>query len=597
MPTPDAPTPARRQTQLLRRLGLALLVVSSVVPLAHNVADSDLWGHVLYGQEWNAQGRLPRTATHTFTAVGHPWVNHENLAEQLLARGFPTLGVSGMLAAKVVLGMAMLLMMASVSRRQGARPMVTWAVLLTVAYALQGFFPLRPQLLSFLWCSVLLWLLDRAFAGWRRRRTDFTRRRRRSDPRPIDWRPLAAAPVLMAVWANSHGGFVFGLALLAAVLAGRAIELALRLRRAAVRAIAGLAAVLAVSAAGTLLNPYGWGLHAWLVESLGAARPEISEWRPPSPNNPVFAPFVVLLTLASVSLSASRRRRDPVQVVLLVLVAWQATLHLRHIALFAILCGFWLPPHTQSALRRALRQLRSTFPTSRGRRASPSVRRATLAVVAGAIALQANVLGGRLAGLPVHRSNWPVDALQWMADHRVRGDLLVNFNWAQYALAALGPDVRVAFDGRFRTCYPQTVIDRHFDFLLAESQPRWRDPESGPVDSERAVRGDRPDYVLIDRRYAEPVSVMERISAESGSDWTLIYQDAIAQVWGRRSIVDDTASARHVPEGRRFVSNHFSLTAVDWPATPRRDRLTTPKNTAGVSRRSADPGPPSTDAG
>ncbi|MEN0110573.1 MAG: hypothetical protein AAF805_07590, partial [Planctomycetota bacterium] len=124
----SAPTyaAARRDYQSLRRLVIALLVVASAGPLALNVVDPDLWGHVRYGQEWIAEGALPRTATHTFTAEGHPWVNHENLAEWLMARGFATLGVPGMLAAKVTLGVGLLLLMSIAARRQGVRPIAAW---------------------------------------------------------------------------------------------------------------------------------------------------------------------------------------------------------------------------------------------------------------------------------------------------------------------------------------------------------------------------------------------------------------------------------------------------------------------------------------
>ncbi|MEQ8849520.1 hypothetical protein [Botrimarina sp.] len=553
----------RRQAGLIRRLAVLLLAVACAAPLAMNVACPDLWGHVLYGQEWIGSGRLPRTATHTFTAVGQPWVNHELLAERLLAGGFRVGGVVGMQAAKVALGMAMLLLMASAARRHATAPIVTWSVLLTVANALEGFFPIRPQLLSFLYCSLLLWLLDRSVAS----------RDSSASHEAIDWRPLLGVPPLMAVWANSHGGFAFGLLLLAAVLGGRLIESLIQRREGVWWAAAGSAAVLMASVSATLINPYGWRLHAWLGESLAAPRPEITEWDAPTVGNPVFAPFVVLLVLTLVSLLASERRRDWTQVAVLAVVAWQAAEHLRHIALFAILCGFWLPPHTQSAGRRVVRwfagrrTLRYPWP---GAEATPLLRRVAVAGLAGLVALQATIVGERLRELPVYRSHWPVDAVQWMADHRVGGDVLVCFNWAQYAMAALAPDIRVAVDGRFRTCYPQAVIDRHFDFLLADGQPRYRAEGSGPIDRRRTLREDRPDYVLLDRRYPAPVHQMQRLASEPRSAWALLYQDALAQLWGRRPVVDDPASDRYVPPERRFVSDHYSMTAVNWPGAPRR---------------------------
>src|SRR5438094_195971 len=78
---PVAPL-ARAAQDSLARANRALLIVGCLVVLSisHGV-DADLWGHVRYGQDVLAAHALPVTASHTYTAVGHPWINHENLAE------------------------------------------------------------------------------------------------------------------------------------------------------------------------------------------------------------------------------------------------------------------------------------------------------------------------------------------------------------------------------------------------------------------------------------------------------------------------------------------------------------------------------------
>ena len=81
-----------------------------------------------------------------------------------------------------------------------------------------------------------------------------------------------------------------------------------------------------------LLNPYGLELHRWLWHSWAGAPPEITEWAPPLPGKPVFWPLVTLLVVTVACLAGTRRRRDWTQIVILALVAWQACLHLRHIA-------------------------------------------------------------------------------------------------------------------------------------------------------------------------------------------------------------------------------------------------------------------------
>lgn len=587
VPSPNAPDGgARRDYQAFRRLLIALLVVACAGPLALNVADPDLWGHVRYAEDWIAEGKLPRTATHTYTAEGHPWVNHENLAELALAYGFRTLGVNGMLAAKVLLGMSVLLLMSAVARRQGVRPVTAWALFLLVSYNLQAFFPLRPQLLSFLWCATMLFSIERAFSAWGSRRSDFTNSRRKGDSAPIEWRWFAGLPLLFVLWANSHGGFAAGLVLLTAILGGRAIEVLYRRGAKGLGQAAGLTGVVAACALATLATPYGYGLHLWLRGTLGRPRPEVTEWLAPRPDNPVFWPFVALAVTAVLAHLFTQRRRDPVKMLILGLVAWQAALHLRHIAFFAILCGFWLPPHVQSIASRLRNRASQGLPTAG---LSPWMRTGLVTALVGAIAMQGVSLGQRLSSLPVYRSWYPVDAVQWMSEQRAQGNLLVTFNWAQYAIAALAPEMKVQFDGRCCTCYPLEVLDRHFDFLMGDSGQRSRSPKSGPVDGDFVLEADRPDYVLVDRKYKHALGVMARASAVENSEWTLIYQDAVAQLWGRRDVVDEVSSPRFVPAERRFVTDHLSGTAVEWPALPRRKALPPEvSNTTEIAGRSAD---------
>jgi len=97
-----------RDYQVFRRLVIAPLIVACAGPLALTVADRDLWSHALFGEDW---------------------INRENLAELTLAQDFRAMGVNGMLAAKVLLGMTTLLMWLA-AWRQGVRATTVWALLL-----------------------------------------------------------------------------------------------------------------------------------------------------------------------------------------------------------------------------------------------------------------------------------------------------------------------------------------------------------------------------------------------------------------------------------------------------------------------------------
>ena len=63
---------------------VAAVMLASAVALSLNAADPDLWGHVQYGRD-ALQNGLSATTTYSYVAEGYPWINHEILAEYVLA--------------------------------------------------------------------------------------------------------------------------------------------------------------------------------------------------------------------------------------------------------------------------------------------------------------------------------------------------------------------------------------------------------------------------------------------------------------------------------------------------------------------------------
>ena len=529
---------ARREYRWLKWATVLAMALGCAIPLSLNLVDPDLWGHVQYGQDWLAEGALPRTASHTFTAVDYPWINHENLAELAFAKGYQILGTRGLLIAKCLWGMAILLSMVWIAKKHQVHAFAVWPLMLLIASNLQAFFPLRPQLLSFALCALTLVMLDRAFCDWQ----EFKR---------IRWRMLWALPLVFVVWVNAHGGFALGLCIVGAYLGGRIVESLFQGGNAAWPRVLAMSLLGLLCVAATLANPYGWELHRWLVMSLGQARPEITEWAPPKMSDPIFWQWIGLMAVAVTSLVATRLRRDWVQIAILALVAWQSALHLRHIAFLALLCGFWLPAHLQSAISRLRPSKETKLPVMT---LSPWLRRLAVAALLISIGLQSFALRRQFSNFPVERNRYPVDALQFMADRDLEGKLVVTFNWAQYAIAALSPNVQVAFDGRFRTCYPQEVVDMHFDFLLGEFEgKRSRSAESGPIDGTRVLKYGSPDLVLVDRQYEHPVAIMKAEATRDDPAWVLLYCDRVAELWGRRNRYNNPKHAKFLPQTARVL--------------------------------------------
>ncbi|MDA1049796.1 MAG: hypothetical protein O3C40_04875 [Planctomycetota bacterium] len=579
--TPGDTTQGQRSTRWLDRAVLCATLLLCAIALAPNVPDPDLWGHVQYGRDWLAQG-FHTTATYSYTATGYRWVNHENLAELTLATGMDALGPIGMLIAKCLAGLAVIGLIMWRAKRAGLGLITICVTSLLVAINLTYFWTMRPQLLSWLCYTLLLALLSWCFQGWEGRGWLRWLEQKGSSsalagPEYSSFRMrfLWLAPVILCGWANSHGGFVAGYCIYVAYLGLRGIEAFSCRGRESFGLLRRLAMMIVAGGLATLINPYGPGLHLWMLGSLGTPRPEIMEWRAPEMFTTLMLPLWLILFSWFAVLLLTRRSRDITHFVIMALTLWQSFLHVRHIPFFAIPFGFWMAIHVESVLRR-FNIVRDE--TDQPRELAGNMSRRLQWTFGTVFALAFLLLGFRLhvrlREMPVERKDYPVAAFQFIADQDLQGRMVVTFNWAQYAIAAFGPrdhsddGLLISFDGRFRTCYPQEVIDMNFDFILGDLEARYRSPESPPLDDERVLEFGDPEIVLINREQPHGVNVMFR----NQDRWTLLYQDRIAQVWGLGSKYGDPNSSHYIAQDRRQITDDEQTGTVPWPALPVRPR-------------------------
>lgn len=565
--------------RLVERLILGLVVLCSLLVLSPGVADPDLWGHVQYGRDVLRDGELPTTSTYTYTAEGYRWINHENIPELAMAWTVDTLGVGGLIALRLGLALFVVVTILVWNLRAGCSLMVSSAVTLLMAWNLGFHFSYRPQLATIVCFVAMMLVIELAFVGWRDRwilpAPHWLKGwlgKNETVPASGDGlgyqarrgKLLWLMPLIMLVWTNSHGGFLAGLLIYIAILGLRAVEAIWIRGRQSEGLVKRLVLMAVVAALATLVNPYTFRLHSWTLASVLQPRPEISDWSASHLLTLTGMKFWVLLGASLFALAYSRRPRDLVQLVVGGLITWQALTHFRHVQFFAVLAGFWLGPHLQSALER--------WAPAGAVGASGSLRGQRWPI-AGVVALCAVVIGGlvpRLSTIRVARNEYPVDAIQFMADRGLSGRTVVTFDWAQYYLAARCADGAepslVGMDGRFDTCYPQTVIDAHFDFILGDGPGtgRFRSPSSPACDPARVLELDRPELVL-NRRFNEQ---SEQVMEGQKRDWVLLYQDSVAQVWGRRDKYDDPQSPDYLPESLRQTDGRLVTGFAAWPALP-----------------------------
>jgi hypothetical protein len=550
-----------------------VVVFAAVGTMTTNCVDPDLWGHYQYGKEALRDGELATTTTWSYAVTGHPWINHENVAEIATAWVADHWGVPGLTLGKLALAIVIVAFMTWNARRES----VSWPVIVLVAVLaadnMRFHWQFRPQAFSYAYFAIMLGVLEWCFADWNAARPALSELRKtrgaglaKPDLSRLRW--LWTLPALLCLWTNTHGGFAAGLAIYCAYLGLRAIEAAWWWRGQAAGVVKRLAMMIVAGVLATCLNPYGPNLHWWMLDTLTAAPPEIGDWAPLPIWSTQAIGFWLLIGVAVLGLSRSRKPLDLVHLAIMSLVLWQALKHCRHLCFFAMMAGFWIPGALQSALEPVVSAWRGAAGSAT---TTARLGRLCLLPVTAWLLAIALELGPKLSRLPVNRSEYPVAAMQFLRDHDLHGRVMVTFNWAQYAIACFAEENRaepslVAIDGRLNTCYPREVLDVYLDFLLGAptKESRLRGPTSGPYDPRKALALAEPDLFLLDRGQKPALRVME-----SSNEWVLLYQDSLAQVWGRRDRYDDPASSAYMPPERRCVGETMQTGSEQWPAFPK----------------------------
>ncbi|HMO12887.1 MAG TPA: hypothetical protein PKD64_03670 [Pirellulaceae bacterium] len=573
----------KRRTGDLWIPGLAWLLVllACALSISPNVADPDLWGHVQYGRDIIAERAIPVFTKYSFTAENQRWINHENLSEIIMAWVADTLGPLGLVQGKLILGMLLVVAMVIYNHRQGIGMVPNAILALLVSSNLAFHWSIRPQLATFVCFAALLIVLQRSFAGWRdhwhlRLPSKWFDASKSTSANELGYdsrrlRLLWLVFPIFVVWTNSHGGFAAGLAILGLYLLMRAVEALSRRGSRGWGLTRRMVLMLCLAVLASLINPYSFQLHSWLVGSVGTPRPEILDWQNFQLFTIVGFKFWLMLGVAGFALLASKQKQDATQLMLMSVLLWQSLLHFRHVPFLALMIGFWVGPHLQAALQR--------FQVFAGELVlSLAVRRLVITGLTMACGIVAFCLVYRANDLRVERSEYPVAAMQFMHDHNIRGRMVVTFNWAQYAIAAFCVDEHlvqdgegqlarssISFDGRFRTAFPQTLIDAHFDFLYGDRPiPRYRDAKSGSIDPQRILEYGDPEIVLL-ARFGEYSQQNMQAFADR---WVLLYQDEISQVWGTRQRFDQADSPDYIPVAQREIGNTKQIGSVTWPALP-----------------------------
>jgi len=447
-------------------IGLAAAGFTLAVGFA--TGDPDTYWHLASGQWMLDHREILRTDIFSSTVTGQPYSVGEWLGEIVLTLVFNAGGWAGLAIFRAFLVAIAAFFLARLSRRGGA-PLI--AALLIVIWALvvsKTRWTDRPAIFTFVLFPVVLDLLYCARAGSRR--------------------ALVAIPPLILLWANLHGGYAIGIALVVAFTAEAAL-----VRR---RDLVPFAVILGAAIALSFIDPETFGVAGAAGHALAPPR-FISEEAPPDvleASGFVFAAFV--LAAVGVALLYGGALLDAL---LLIPLLWLALTAQRHLVFFV----FAATPLIAAGAARAYARL---MPRRAPLRPLPDPAAAALAIL---LAIGALVSAVSAPTVP-DESAYPAAAVP--ALKAGSGTLLNEYDWGGYLISRV-PERKVFVDGRLFPFYPAVLRDYRD---AVELRSNWRDvlarydvrevllrPGKALAVALRedgwTVRADGPDFVLLAR--------------------------------------------------------------------------------------------------
>ena len=411
---------------------------------ARPATDPDLWWHLRTGQWMVENHQIPHSDPFSFTRTRSPWVSHEWLSELLLFEIWRFNGWAGLIIFSAIVTTSGFLLL---FWRCKAPAHCAAAATVLGAFAAAPAWGVRPQMFTFLFASLWLWLLDRG------------------ETRP--WL-LLSIPPLFLLWINLHAGFALGPALLIAYGIGMVWEgMAGESPWQAVRPqVWRLALALAACLVLVPLNPSGAELYRYPLDVLrsGMMRSFISEWHSPDFHRGLYLPLLLVnLALLIVFASRSKRPRPRTLVPLIgtLLAAFDAVRHIPIFILFAI-------PVIASSFPHSSREWHTLKTDSHGR-----LKPAAVGVILAMMAVFAGTQWLRLArDQPQNEAtSFPTRAVDQLRSAPPPERVFAHYDWGGYVIWRLFPKNRVFVDGR-ADLYGDDLL-RQFQAVM-QLRPGWQ---------------------------------------------------------------------------------------------------------------------------
>ena len=400
------------------------------------LADADVGWHIRTGEYILNHHQVPHHDLYSFSKPGAPWYAWEWLSDVIDALLFRWAGLKGVvLAAGVVIALYATTLMRRIVDA-GAHFFVALLVTLLSVGSASMHFLARPHVFTLLLLSLSMALIEAD--------------RRGANPARLWW----LVPITL-VWTSLHGGFLVLIGLLGLATTGAAIEAWIQ-RPPGARPnwapVLRWGMLTASCAAVSLINPYGWGLHAHVIQYLRSdwIRKVVQEFQSPTFRNENMLQFEALLFIGLITAGARFRRGRVIDGLWILALGYMALSSVRHVPIFvtvtapliaAEMTSWWKTSVGDASPKSAVGILNQMgFELVRG------FQRFSVWI---ALAVAALALSGSAIAWPSDFPSelFPINMIHAHEQEILHARVLTTDQWADY-LIYLHPEQRVFVDGR-----------------------------------------------------------------------------------------------------------------------------------------------------
>ncbi|WP_027714271.1 hypothetical protein [Desulfuromonas sp. TF] len=391
--------------------------------------DGDPFWHIKAGSVMVDNNALLTSDIFSHTANGTRWISHEWLSEVLMALLHRAAGLGGVVCGALLLVSLSFWILFRVTRQFAGK----WVSLLCVslAYYLCGtHLAARPHLFSWFFITVTLAIL---LKGGR-------------------W--LYGLPFITVIWANMHGGFIFGLLLQAFFISGSLLDGLADKKLPWTSRFIHLKSpliVLAISIAASGINPFGFELLLFPLQvTKEIFVTSIPEWQ--SPDLRLLWQFRYFLIFLFLVMSFRGSSLSWTERLLFVFFINAALMHARNISVMVIILTPFLARVCNQMVQKSSIKLRTNSAAKPVPLSAVTGPLFTLAVGAAFIGICTFAESFHNPFEPRHILSTQRDRIEELSTfidaNRPEGNLFNEYNLGGYLLYAIDPPPRVFIDGR-----------------------------------------------------------------------------------------------------------------------------------------------------